>query len=443
MARKNGSGSGWWFAGMLVLLLFSSTKKEFWIALGAFAAVGGVIYLFSKSKTPPAEPSVTSSEQATFRSETSRQPVTSELSAQPFSVPAAEVQPERQPVLVSSPKPPPTTFAVPTPPTGYGAAIWAPPGSSVNVGGLSIPGGMVYVGTVLKTPYSEDDPCLIDPYKSIAPQGDFTERQTNYWPSYSEISSWARRAYLNWLADGKKHPEADIGYVFLYFYGLERRVILDAPKDAVAQAELPAIGRELERLLGIYGNKSGSFRKYASELLAWVKLSSYSASLYSLPVPEFNRTWEIPVYLRLALGQVAMAGVPLPAHLALAWIKFDPSTRLRTPATRCAREFGKLFELKYGAAFGTGMVLPKNKTKLKLVYRPASGGFRGYDEIKLSFGDTPDVTVLTGPIKKLQLLAEDATKELEPYSRAIGRNPSATESLERFAERSPRRILRG
>lgn len=430
MAGKKGSGSGWLVIVGLALALIASVPKEIWIAFGVFAAIGGVIYFFSKSKTPSTALTATRTEQSAFRSEKVPSAAEWERPTQPVPFPTTEARPEEKPIFVASSKPPPSNFAVPAPPKGFGPAKWTPPGTSVEVGGLWIPGGMVYVGTVLKTPYGDDDPCLIDPFKTISVQGDFTERQTNYWPSYSQISGAARRAYLNWLAGGKKHPEADIGYVFLYFYGLERRVILDAPKDAVAQAELPAIGQEIERLLGIYGEKSNSFRNYASELLGWVKLSSHSAALYNQPVPEFPRTWEIPVYLRLALGQAAMAGVPLPAHLALAWVKFDPSTKLRTPATRCAREFAKLFELKYAAAFGTGMVLPKNKTKLKLVYRPASGGFRGYGEIKLSFGDTPDVTVLTAPIKKLHLLAEDATKELEPYSRAIGRNPSAAASLE-------------
>ena len=48
-----------------------------------------------------------------------------------------------------------------------------------------------------------------------------------YWPSYSEISSAARTAYVDWLASGRR-PGAHIGYVFLFFYGIERRVLVDA-----------------------------------------------------------------------------------------------------------------------------------------------------------------------------------------------------------------------
>ena len=300
----------------------------------------------------------------------------------------------------------------------------------MTVGGVSISGGMLYFGTVLKAPHGNNDPCLIDPSKTVAPRGDFTERQTNYWPSYSDISASARRAFLNWLSEGKSHPEADIGYVFLYFYGLERRAVIDAAKDADARADWPAIAQELRRLLGIYGEKSGSFRRYAGELLNWAELANHSSKLYEQSIPEFPGAFELPLYIRLALGQAAVDREPVPMHLALAWARHDPNTYLRTPATRCPEQFAKLFELQYAEAFGAGVVLPKNKTKLKFVYRPASAGFHGFGEIKLSFGETPDVTVLTAPINKLRQVVEAATKELDAYSRYLGRNPGATATLE-------------
>ncbi|MDT9702706.1 TerB N-terminal domain-containing protein, partial [Streptomyces sp. P17] len=79
------------------------------------------------------------------------------------------------------------------------------------------------------------DPCLINPALSIAVHANISEREFGYWPSYSEITPRARRAYLSWLADGRRDPEADIGYVFLFFYGLERRAIAEGLKDAQAQ----------------------------------------------------------------------------------------------------------------------------------------------------------------------------------------------------------------
>jgi tellurite resistance protein len=324
----------------------------------------------------------------------------------------------------------PRDYRLPPPPAGFGNASWIPAGTSIAVDGLMLPGGMIYVGTSLPTPYGGNDPCLINPSKSVAKIGDFHVGGMGYWPSYSEITPTARRAYLNWLADGCKDPEADLGYVFLFFYGLERRAVLDAAREPAAKADLPAIETELRRLIAIYGDRSGSFRRYATDLLNWVSLSDQPPRLYEKEIPAFERTYELPIYVRLALGQTAVDGVPIPAHLALAWIRLDPTAGLRTPAIRCAEQFGALFERRYADAFGTGLVLPRNRTKLQFAYRAASAGFRGYNDIRLEFGETPDVAAQTAPMKKLLGVVETVTEELEPYSRFIGRNAAASDSLE-------------
>jgi tellurite resistance protein len=289
---------------------------------------------------------------------------------------------------------------------------------------------MFYMGTSLPTPLGDNDPCLIDPSKPVALDGDYTKLQISYRPSYSELPSEARRAYLNWLADGRKGPEADIGYVFLFFYGLERRAVIDGAKDEAARADWPIIADELRRLISIYGESSNSFRRYACELLDWVSLASYPSKLYDRPLPPIPKILELPLYIRLALGQAAVDGAPVPVHLALAWAKLDPKIYLRTPAERCSEQFEQLFIKTYAELCGSGIVLPRNRTKLKMVYRPASSGFRGHQEFKLTFNDIPDVTALTAPTQKLQEVVEAASKPLEAFSRALGKNPSARDSLE-------------
>lgn len=309
-------------------------------------------------------------------------------------------------------------------------AIWIPPKASVEIGGFHISGGMIYVGTKLPAAYGLPDPALIDPRKSIAKSGDFTERHTNYWPSYSDISPQARRAYLHWLADGRKHPEADVGYVFLYFYGLERRALIDIAKNGVGGEDPSYIIDELKRLLGIYGEKSGSFKNYCGHLLECLQLTEYSPKTYEKPVPELPPSFELPYYLRLTLGQAAIDGVPISSHIALAWAEHDPAITRRTAITRCRNEFRKLFDAKYRELHGDGLKIAPNKTKLKLTYRPASAGFNGGGEISLRFGDVPDVTALTAPVKKLQAVIDACAEALDPYSRFLGRNPGRENTLE-------------
>jgi len=432
MARRKKAGAGGGIGAVVVglLVLLAAIPREVWIGVGVLAAVGVGIYLYLKSKgSAQAAPQEAAPPAPAVPRPESRAPVVS--SPVVNSRVASRLSDEQQPVPVAaSPAPAAPSFRIPAAPKRFGPGAWIPAGETIEVGGILISGGLVYVGTSLPTPMGGNDPCLIDPSKSVASHGDYTERQMGYWPSYSEISPSARRAYLNWLAGGRQDPEADVGYVFIFFYGLERRAILDASKDEAAKGDWPMIAAELRRLLDIYGAKSGSFQSYAGSLLDWVSLAEHPEKAYLKPIPSFPKTYELPLYIRVALGQAAVDGVPVPAQLALAWAKLDPTSYLRTPATRCAEEFDKLFVSKYHETFGEGLVLPRNKTKIKLVHRPASAGFRGYTDLSLSFGNTPDVTVLTGPINKLRQVVEAATKELEPFSRYVGRNPDSRHALE-------------
>jgi len=323
----------------------------------------------------------------------------------------------------------PLTHALPVAPAGFGEGRWVPPGESVEVAGVNLPGGMLYIGGRLKALNGGTEPCLISGQHTVARVGNYRARQMGYWPSYIEASPEERRAYLNWLSEGRSNPDCDIGYVFLFFYGLERRVIVDSRDDPSARNDWPTIVVELRRLLAIYGEKSGSFNRYAGELLGWIELDGKSNQLYKQPVPDFPRTYELPPYLRLALGQAAVDRAPLPAHLALAWIRLSPECYLRTAATRCPNEFERLFAQRYHEVLGPGLVLPKNRTKLKFVYQAASAGLRGAN-ITMAFGDVPDVTALTAPIRKLMEIASQCTDELGSYSRLVGKDPGAAGTLE-------------
>lgn len=426
MAKKSGGGAGLVLIGGVIALL-ATVPKEVWIILAVVGAIGAVLYFIGKSKKDAPVPAPQARE--TWTAPPAPAPVWTHTDSGRAAASAQE------PVSVYSGTPTQSRNRLPAAPVGYGAAIWIPPGQSATVAGISIPGGMVYVGTTLRNPSGRPDPALIDPSKKVATRGDYTDRNLmGYWPSYSEIPPEARHAYLQWLAGGRNDPMADIGYVFLFLYGLERRAIVDGSGDGdeakTAEADNPAIAQEVRRLLSIYGDRNGSFKRYANDFLTVVDLASFTDKLYSKPVPEFTGGHELPLYLRLALGQCAVDKVPVPAALALAWVRMDPNIYLRTPATRCPEQFERLFQQKYVEMLNDGLVLIKNKTKLKFVYRAASSGLHEYGEIKLTFGEIPDVAVLTGPVKKLQEVAEAATTELDGYSRLLGRSPGAAKSLE-------------
>lgn len=411
-----------------------ATPREVWAVIGVGLVIWLVVRHQAKAKGPSATPQPEPPRRRGRRAlefvdepsaQAARQTVTRSagLAAQAVDDELVDLTPAPGPQAGR-------TFGVPRAPRALGPGRWIPAGEPIEVAGTRIDGGMVYLGTSLKTPSGDNDPALIDPRKPVAATGDCSERQFGYWPSYAEIPASARRAYLDWLAGGRADPRADIGYVFLFFYGLERRALLDAVADPAVKAEWPLIAAELRRLLAIYGRRSGSFHGYASNLLNIVQLSDTSGNLYEKPLPDLQRSYELPLYLKMVLGQCAAQGVPVPANVALAWLRLSPDIYLRTPATRCPDEFAQLFATHYARAHGAGMLLPKNRTRLRLVYNAASAGFRGHGEVSLTVGDLPDVSVLTAPLTRLRAVADVATAELDGYSRYLGRNPAAKGSAE-------------
>ena len=351
----------------------------------------------------------------------------------PSRAAATNSAPSRAPSIASAPTSQATKamgFKLPQPPAGYGKAKWIAPGSEITVAGRRLPGGMIYVGTSLPDLTGSPDPCLIDPSKPVAPQGDCRHPLPDYWPRYADLPPSSRAAYLTWLEGGRRQPDANIGHVFLFFYGLERRVILDPLEDPQANDDAAAIEHEIRELLAVYGEHSASFRGYATGLLAWMHLSRLTRTLYDQPLPVFERGYELPIELKVALGQAARDGVPVPAPLSLAWVRLAPEIRLTTPAKRCPELFDQLFMARYLEAFEGGLVLRKGRTKLRYDYRAASAGLRAAKSLRIDFGEIPDVTVLTATIRKMASFADEVAAELGPYSRYIGRKEAHAQDLE-------------
>lgn len=318
-----------------------------------------------------------------------------------------------------------------------GRSRWIPANETVEVAGRTIPCGMLYLGTGLCGVGADwkPEPALVDPTLS-ARLSDIRlgESRLPYWPSYSEASPEARGAYLQWLEGGRQAPEADTGYVFMFFYGLERRVFHDAERDPSLRAEFPAIEAEVRRLMDIYGGNH-SFRSYASSLLD--ALSCFDAAARetqaSAPFVETG-IFGLSAPLKIGLGRMVAEKRPIPADWAFAWLRSDPNIRLRTPAQRCPSEFQLLFSQAYAKRHGQGMVLSENKTRLKIVHRFASPSFHGAGGTASLHVDLPDVSVLSAPAKQLQAIADECMAALDSYSRLLGRSPDLENSADALAE---------
>ncbi len=319
-------------------------------------------------------------------------------------------------------RPPVRAAQPPQLPRQESAGRWIPPGQEIEIQGFRIPGGMLYVGrSMSRVAGMGVEPALINPSLSITST---SSDEMPYWPSYHDISPSARGAFLRWLAGDRKDPDAYIGLVFLFLYGLERRAL--AEKAHTTDAEWDRIRLEVRRLLAIYGGNS-SFRNYATQFVSILEATKIDGDTLRDRVPVVTKSYESEnLPLKIGLGWMANNGHTIPAAWAFAWVRSHDGFYERTPASRCSAEFERLFAIRYREKFGDGVVVKPNKTPITSSYRPASASFPG--NVDISMPDLPNVTILKQPIDKLVALADQCTDELDSYSRFLGRNPGASDT---------------
>ena len=308
----------------------------------------------------------------------------------------------------------------PTPPKSrkkMRASPWVPADESATVAGRKI-GGMVYVGTAPKDgSYGEPDNAFIDPSKAVARQGgDWDGQELSYWPNYTHLSRRARATYLDWLSEGRMRV-VNPGYMFLYFYGLERRYFRDEPDEH----ERRSIVTEVERLRGVFSdNRSAS--RYLGAFLDAAALAHKGST-----APDTGARGGVPLSLKVGLARRVEANEPLDAPWLRAWFLSDFETRLRTPARRCEAEFNALFDAIFARQHPNGLPLRRPKRKLEATYHAASGRFEA--DLSPIIGNLRDVTSLRKPLTIAAIIAEEATDGLEKYSRLLGKDADARGTL--------------
>lgn len=312
---------------------------------------------------------------------------------------------------------------------------WVPKGQSVTIAGRTI-NGMVYVGKpprIGSSYYGESCRAYIDPSLSVARVGsDRNGDHMPYWPGYSSIPAVCRATYLDWLAGGREDGTINPGYMFLFFYGLERRFLVEQPSDD----ERREIVTEVVRLKSLF-SENYSAQRYLGEFVDLARIAAMGK--VSLDDPALkqaileNRSWDVPFSLKFALGGIIANGNALDAEWMHLWLMCHPERRMRTPAERCGEEFKALFKLKFEALYPDGLKVRTPRKLLKMEYRAASSEFNC--SVSPATGDggnvaIPDVTDLRSPVQKAQKIADEAMDELDKFSRYLGRNPDGRGSIE-------------
>jgi hypothetical protein len=310
-----------------------------------------------------------------------------------------------------------------------GKVVWHPPGVQARVAGYVIADGMVYLGSP-ENRYANEDGCVLDADLPVATSKVEPAPPLGYWPSYRSIAPACRRVYLDWLASGKRAPEIDVGYVFLYFYGLERRIFLDASPPP----ELVALSAEVERLRILYAS-SRSFDGYSRRLLeAVATLRDVGATAAVAFSPNLSApAGEMPMMLKIAIAREVTSDRPLNFEMAAAGvIGLQEFAARHYVVLRSGRNaFLTVLRTRFATSFPIGFSLRNRKdSHLQLLYRGATAGL-AVDLAKRNGWDSlPDPATLTWT--KLLNLADAVATEIEPFVRSVARNPAKAESLAAF-----------
>lgn len=298
----------------------------------------------------------------------------------------------------------------------------------VTIRGREIKSGFFYTGKYMRSikGYSIE-PSFVS--ENIHREGDNNE--IGYWPSFSGLTKNQQDTFLDWLSNGRTNTLTNIGYIFIFFYGLERRVLIDMYQNKYRDdIELSLIVAELKRLIYQYKDNY-SFNNYAKGLLDFICVAFDKYEEVNddfLKLENYKVSYDYyPTLFKIYLSKEVSKTNSLNVELALKWLYSDPFVDLRTPAIRCKEYFETLFRAEYDRLYPKGLSIKANKSKIKLEYRPASNSF-AYENFKI-LTDLVDYTALNKPINILKEIATRVTDMLDQYSRYLGRNPDDTHSI--------------
>lgn len=248
--------------------------------------------------------------------------------------------------------------------------IWHSPGQPVRFLDFRISDGMLFA-TRDRNQWP-GEPSAVQINASVASHSDNPINDLGYYPSYESLTPSQRRCYLEWLAGGRRDLDPSrraLGYLFLFFYGIERRICLDGDRD-------PALLEELIGLLQHYSpsHRSRSFRGYFLNLLhfgSW-KLGQAHYRHYWPRMMDLDegKTGEEP--LKLVLANLFDLGESMHWSIAYRLAMTDDNSRRSVVVGRSQDQFWSLFEARYENAYPGGMVLKAAKQPTSFWYQPAS-----------------------------------------------------------------------
>lgn len=149
------------------------------------------------------------------------------------------------------------------------------------------------------------DPSFIIPNLQVSTATvDVSLPLTNYWPSYSAFSPDARKAYLIWLSEGENRPAPISAMSFCSFTALSAVFCWMPHPNRSAQSCRPFAMKfnDCSICMAIADHSGAMPRSYCRTCLH----KCNRQVLPSPPTPITNRGYELPLDLRIGLGQLTV-----------------------------------------------------------------------------------------------------------------------------------------
>ena len=309
------------------------------------------------------------------------------------------------------------------------AGVWNEASQTPVVCGAALNGGLVYVGARLPSRIADvKDACLIDPNLPVEiPES--PEIYDDPEPDYARMSPRQRGTWLKWLASGRRDA-IGLSYLMLYFYGLERRLLIDGPAERFDNAARQSVVAEVLRLMRDFGHIA-SFGIVAQNLasLDWVL---HNNPHFIERVPDFvgsNSIHSIGIF-SWNLARHAIQHKPVQAAMMLEWYRNHPKFGLSADLRQHYDQLLQLFEPAFAQQFGCGYELRPGASPLILNYHAANPQ---NGDLWFAFPAIPDVFDNTDALDDIKNTVAECAQKLNAQNAAVhaaeaAQNPDAPDA---------------
>jgi uncharacterized tellurite resistance protein B-like protein len=294
---------------------------------------------------------------------------------------------------------------------------WFGESATLTVGPYTLRKPLVYV---LAGDGFTDEVSCIDPDLPVGKPLKEPPESLGYFPDYAGLSPAQRANYLRWLAGGRAGPPPEIGYASLFFYGLERRLLLEGKDREV-------ILSEVIRLLET-NRSSQPFEVCLSRFLSY---NLARAGIDTIPEGSFAAVferagpgiWRDEQHIAVGLAWLFRQQRPLPASWALELVRRDPRTPRSVVLERLPEQFNALFLKRYREQHGEGLLLRAARRDCAIGYSPANPSLADGFVISTSVPAVVIPNILGAPAQFASLGAIWARclEELKPLSRILAK----------------------